>query len=103
MIKQMKHAILTLFYAWLVVAINAQHPPASVDPPPLINAEYAVYVYDSTLQTDLLTYQYANLWDIDGDGVKDSLPSSARAEPTPISIFRSGSVQRAYGKSIRPF
>lgn len=37
------------------------------------NAENAVYVYDSVLQTKLLHYQYFNHCDLDGDGISDSL------------------------------
>lgn len=37
------------------------------------NSEYAVYRYDSTLQTDILTYQYSDLCDLDNDGIKDSI------------------------------
>ncbi|UII22845.1 FG-GAP repeat domain-containing protein [Fulvivirga ligni] len=40
---------------------------------PLPEAEYAVYLYDSNLLTDRLTYQYANKWDIDNDGTMDSI------------------------------
>lgn len=40
---------------------------------PIPNAEYAVYVYDSTLKTKILTYQYHDLGDLDGDGKWDSI------------------------------
>ncbi|MEX1000851.1 MAG: hypothetical protein WDZ35_01910 [Crocinitomicaceae bacterium] len=36
-------------------------------------AAYAMYKYDSSLQTDVLIYQYPDLWDIDGDDLMDSI------------------------------
>lgn len=46
---------------------------SSVDDVAIPSAEYAIYKYDSILQSDILTYHYADLWDIDGDGLKDSI------------------------------
>lgn len=34
---------------------------------------FEVYKYNKELQTDVLTYQYADLWDIDGDNIMDSI------------------------------
>lgn len=39
---------------------------------PLLMEEYALYHYDSLLQTDILNYHYG-LWDFDGDGFQDSV------------------------------
>ncbi len=39
----------------------------------LPNSQYAHYVYDSTLAVDLLHYEYTDLWDLDEDGIKDTI------------------------------
>jgi len=39
---------------------------------PLPKEEYAIYQYDSLLQTDILSYHYG-LWDFDEDGFQDSV------------------------------
>lgn len=36
-------------------------------------SEFAVYQYDPVLDTKILTYQYADLWDLDNDGTMDSV------------------------------
>lgn len=52
-----------------VDTVHFSYPP----PPPIIDAEYAYFKYDSTLQAQLLCYRYADRYDIDADGVKDSI------------------------------
>ncbi len=37
-----------------------------------VDMDYATYAYDSTLQTNLLSYRY-DLWDLDGDQQKDTI------------------------------
>lgn len=56
---------LTLLFLLLVFLGKAQ-----VEIP---ESKYAVYQYNETLKTEVLTYQYANLWDLDNDGKKDSV------------------------------
>lgn len=43
----------------------------SFDQIELPNEQYSIYNYDSTLHTEILTYRYSDLWDIDDDGKLD--------------------------------
>ncbi len=73
--KKLKKNILTILFLLTIIIINAQSDSINTIPPPpkLPNAKFAVYNYDSLLQTNILTYQYWGLWDFDNDGIKDSL------------------------------
>ncbi len=67
--------ILTASFLFISISINAQNDTLDSLPPlpELPDAKYAVYKYDASLQTDVLTYQYWDLWDFDNDGIKDCL------------------------------
>ncbi|SFT38704.1 hypothetical protein SAMN05216474_0268 [Lishizhenia tianjinensis] len=64
------------------------------------NAENALYVYDSLLQTKLLHYQYFNHCDLDGDGISDSLTfisnGGAHAYFHPVVVLSSDNTEQAF-------
>jgi hypothetical protein len=55
--------VIFLFFNTAIVRAQVQIP----------NKEYAVYEYNTELKADILTYHYTDLWDLDGDGIDDSL------------------------------
>lgn len=69
----MKKLILITVLILNMVASYAQTDSLSNDGPPLINEEYAEHHYDSTLKVEILTYNYSNKWDLDGDGKNDAV------------------------------
>ena len=71
--EQMRKTILTILSILAFTVINAQTDSTNTEFVEIPNDEYAVYQYDSVLQVDILTYQYSNLWNIDNDGIADSV------------------------------
>lgn len=69
----MRKTILTILSILIFTVINAQTDSTKTEHVELPNAEYTVYQYDSVLQVDIITYQYSNLWDLDNDGIADSV------------------------------
>lgn len=67
------NSIIGLLTLFISTVSFGQVDSFSTSPVPIPNAEYAVYVYDSTLKTKILTYQYHDLGDLDGDGKWDSI------------------------------
>ena len=68
--------ILTICLALACTSIQAQSDSTDNELPELPeipNSEYAVFKYDSTLETNILTYHYADLWDLDNDGQQDNI------------------------------
>ncbi len=60
----------------LLLTLNYFVTSAQVDSlrfPTILDEEYAVYQYDSILLMNILTYQYSDFWDMDNDGLKDSV------------------------------
>ncbi|MCB0736388.1 MAG: hypothetical protein KDC92_02660 [Bacteroidetes bacterium] len=51
---------------------NSENIVENSKPLEIPNKEFAVYKYDTTLKSEILTYQY-NLWDLDNDDQKDSI------------------------------
>lgn len=61
-----------LFLSFIIsFSISAQSYLDNSKLPKIPNSEYAVYKYDSTLQTKILTYYYHNICDLDNDGIND--------------------------------
>ncbi len=75
MYLKMRKNIISILFLLIITIINAQNDTLDSLPPhpELPNSKYAVYKYEPSLQTDILTYQYWNLWDFDNDGIKDCL------------------------------
>lgn len=64
----MRQFILILLHTLLYTNTLAQSDSITIP-----NEDYAVYQYDSLRQTTILTYQYPNLWDMDGDKQMDNI------------------------------
>lgn len=93
----MKNTLL-LFLIFNLTLSHAQTDSTTLVENP--NAENAVYVYDSVLQTKLLQYQYFNHCDLDGNGKSDSLTfisnGGAHAYFHPVFVLSSDSTKHEF-------
>lgn len=65
--------LIILLIVLILTFVNAKGQSDSMKTAKIPAEEYAVYKYNPILKTDILTYQYSDLWDIDNDGIMDSL------------------------------
>ncbi len=69
----MKQALWFLFSMICVTSVHAQSDTSLYENVSIPMEEFAEYHYDSTLQTNILWYNYSDIWDFDGDKLNDSV------------------------------
>jgi len=69
----MKQISLLILIGFAYVTSYGQLQDTLYSPPVIPYKEYSFYKYNPDLLLDILHYQYSDLWDIDGDSIKDTL------------------------------